>query len=108
MDFHAPFSVLMAHLLDQRISYVLLNNYYLQIQYLTPPWLEHAPLPVAVLVVPSLQTAPDLPFGQSPDVDLDSVGESSSLHVESEILRMRNKRISIFLFILFLVLPAIF
>ena len=27
-------------------------------QHETPPWLEHAPLPVAVLLVPSLQVAP--------------------------------------------------
>ena len=58
--------------------------YYLQIQYLTPPWLEHASLPVAELVVPSLQTAPDLPFGQSLEVDVDdveSIGEDFSLQV---------------------------
>jgi hypothetical protein len=31
---------------------------YLQIQLATPPWWEHAPEPVAVLVVPSLHFAP--------------------------------------------------
>jgi hypothetical protein len=31
---------------------------YLYTQYATPPWCEHAPLPVALLDVPSRHTAP--------------------------------------------------
>lgn len=40
---------------------------YLYNQYETPPWEEHAPDPVAVVVEPSLQTAPVL--GPSDSVD---------------------------------------
>lgn len=57
---------------------------YLQIHELTPLWLEHAPDPVAVEVVPSLQLAPTRlwPIGQSfePVLVGDGVGVLLLLH----------------------------
>jgi hypothetical protein len=43
-----------------RFSYGFVQVPSLYCQQLTPPWCEQAPLPVALLVVPSLHTAPIL------------------------------------------------
>ena len=93
---------------------------YLQIQYCTPPCDEQAPLPVAVLVVPSLHFAPARPLGQSvglDDVDVDEeddddgggdpTASSAPAHETNERMNTARMIVVIFFIELSSVLPAI-